>query len=730
MSANTPAPMEMESRLMDMLDLRHPSLDRVRKAAGQGEQPDKIYAALRQHWITKQAPVMFVRQEETEEICRYVRQYGGEALQQVMRTADEVVSGTFLFRFPWDMERTRVPVTFSGLVDWNHVPDRDVEWSYMLNRHRYWIALGQAYLLTREGKYAAVCCQLMEDWIDRNPVPEHSSPNAIPETGTLAWRSIEAGLRCVNWIKSLPYLLGGPHMTPRLTAKVLVSLHEHAEYLASSFSGWKRISNWGVLESCGLFMVSVFAPEFRRAPLWRQLSLQRLEETARLQVLQDGIHWEQSPTYHHEVLNCYLDVIRVACQEAIPLPEVVIQVARKMAYASLLEAKPNHRQPLRGDSDDNDVRSVLTAAALLFGDAELRFGGYDQVDYDNAWSFGIEEVRRYAKMPLSAPTQISHGFEHAGHYIMRSGWDEHAMYLNFRCGPLGGGHGHADMLHIDVHAYGRDFLTDLGRYNYSEHTPLRRELKCCRAHNTTLVDGVDFTEVTGTWAYGRIAHPSGTRWIPGRDIDYAEGSHDGYFGLKDPVRPIRKILFIKPGFWILIDTFISGELHSYSQLFHFAPGKVCLDGDSGICRTENGKGEPNFAIIPAEPDHLRAGLHTGTLSREYNWAEPHSYVEYERKGTKVTSLMQVLYPLAPGDEQIPVVEKVPVCRYTGEPASDEDVLAWRIQLPASLRTVLVAVCHHAPAGPLDSYVVEGNQIFGEVVVINQGLEESEIIVVK
>lgn len=78
-----------------------------------------------------------------------------------MKTADEVVEQTFLFRFPWDMERSRIPVTFEEEIDWRHVPDKDVEWAYMLNRHRYWVALGQAYTITGKEDYArAFCCQL------------------------------------------------------------------------------------------------------------------------------------------------------------------------------------------------------------------------------------------------------------------------------------------------------------------------------------------------------------------------------------------------------------------------------------------------------------------------------------------------------------------------------------------------------------------------------------------
>lgn len=712
----------MEIRLLELLDMDYPGLKQVKEAADQRDM-NLVYAGLKQHWMERALPKMFTQRDELEELSDYVRKYCPAELREVMRTADEVVEGTFLFRFPWDMERTRVPVTFHGAIDWNHVPDRDVEWAYMLNRHRYWGALGQAYVLTGEERYAAVCCKQLEDWIDRNPLPAEKAAE------TLTWRTIDAGLRCVNWIKAIAYLLRSPSMTPNLIAKILVSLYEHAEYLTSSFNGWKKISNWGVLETCGLFTAAVFMPEFHRSASWKQLSIQRLGETARLQVMQDGMHWEQSPTYHHEVLNCYLDILLLARNQAIPIEEPVREVIRKMAYASLLGVKPNHKQVMRGDSDDSDIRSVLTGAAVLLGDKELRFGGYERMDYDNAWSFGLQGIKMYSDMQGAAPECLSHAFEHAGDYVMRSGWDEQALYLNFHCGPLGGGHGHSDLLHLDIHAYGRDFLTDLGRYNYSDHTALRQELKRGRSHNTTQVDGIEFTEITGTWGFGRVANPTGVRWIARPDIDYVEGSHDGYMHLDDPVRPVRRILFIKPNFWFLVDSFTGRQTHTYTQTFHFAPGKVNLCGHTGLCQTGN-RSAANFAIIPVEPAELRSTLHEGIISYEYNLAEPHSYVTYERSGTGVVSMMQILYPQRSGEYKLPAVAKIPVYRYTGELASDRDVVACRVRQPGSAETQVIVICHRPPAGPRDSYVVEGIQIFGEVVVITQLGNEHVVKVVK
>ncbi|MGV2786990.1 heparinase, partial [Clostridium perfringens] len=240
---------------------------------------------------------------------------------------------------------------------------------------------------------------------------------------------IEAGLRSVNWIKALRYMIGSPSLTPSLLSKALISLHEHGEYLAASFNSWKHISNWGVLETCGLYHIALFFPEFRKSAGWRELGEERLKETARLQIMADGIPWEQSPTYHHEVLACYLDCVPLANLNGLELDGSFRRTVREMARASLYWAKPNHRQPMLGDSDDSDIRSILTYAAWLFGDSVLRFGGNARPDYDNAWLFGIEGIRDYKAMVPAEPLYLSRAFTHSGHYTMRTGWDEEALYL-------------------------------------------------------------------------------------------------------------------------------------------------------------------------------------------------------------------------------------------------------------------------------------------------------------
>ena len=100
----------------------------------------------------------------------------------------------------------------------------------------------------------------------------------------------------------------------------------------------------------------------------------------------------------------------------------------------------------------------------------------------------------------------SRHFRSQGLAILRSG----DRYTSLECGSPGGGHGHADRLHLTLHAGGVHWLPDFGTGSY-----VTRDLFWYRstlAHNAPLVDGasqpyVDATcemfDVQGQWAWVR-----------------------------------------------------------------------------------------------------------------------------------------------------------------------------------------------------------------------------------
>ena len=442
-----------------------------------------------------------------------VRQLCPQAAADALARAGEICGHTFLFRDHWEMEPTREPVHFDGPVVWDAVPAGDPEWIYALNRHTIFVNLGKAWQYTGQARYLNAFVSLLEDWLDRVP--------RTPASENTTWRALEAGLRPENWLRALG--LFGQAVPAPLCRRIDESLARHGAYLAEAHGPFQRLSNWGAIQSHGLFLIGLW---LGRAD-WQELALGRLAENLRHAVLPDGVQWEQSPMYHCEVLHAVLDTLLLAQRNGVPVPPALPEKALAMCRALAVWAAPDRTILPQGDSDVIDAGDLLAAGALLFRDPLLAAAARGPVCEETLWDFGPDAAARLDALPAAWPETASQALAASGNYILRAGWGKEDAYVHFHAGSLGGGHGHADLLHIDVYHGGEAVLTDPGRLTYVDGD-LRRTLKGPAAHNTLRLDGVDFTAYRGTWEWGPIAQPLPVRARFAPQADCLAGGHLGY----------------------------------------------------------------------------------------------------------------------------------------------------------------------------------------------------------
>ena len=392
--------------------------------------------------------------DDMQAVATYCKTHWPEDVAHILRVADEVVRHEFLFDLKWDMERTYEPVIFEGEIDWGHKPGDDPEFIYQFNRHRFWICLGQAYQLTGDEKYAEAFVAQILSWIAQNPLDDSTRPTT--------WRTIEAGLRGEYWCKAIQYFKESCYVTDEVIGAIYEALKCHADYIISAHSPYRLMSNWGVLENHGLFEIGVTLLPSEEGKHYVAKALKNLETEIRMQVMNDGVHWEQSPMYHNEVLHCYLDVLILAERNQITVSDGLKERVKKMAYADVAWKKPDHHQFMQGDSDDTDIRDLISKAAYVFKDPILKGAGLALLDFESVWDVGIQAAHAYKAMPVEAVPFTSIALHDSGNYYMRSSWEEDASLLHFHCGTLGAGHGHSDKLHFDLVAYGEDILMDAG----------------------------------------------------------------------------------------------------------------------------------------------------------------------------------------------------------------------------------------------------------------------------
>lgn len=678
------------------------------------ERPDGRMGAgmdKKQYFNEKRSIFGLNEMQKTGDYCR--RQWPRETAR-ALRCARDACENRFLFDFPWDMERTLEPYQFGEKIDWKLIPFGDREFLWQLNRHRFSLCLGQAYALTGEETYAEGFIRLFRDWTAQNDYEQEP-----PDIDLGPWRTLETGIRAVNWIRTLFLLEGSPAVNGEFLELFLEQLLRHGERLAAHFAPHKYQSNWGALESAGLLLIGLALPEGGRRQAFLKTASNRLGATARLQVMGDGVDWEQSPMYHNEVYHSFLTAVFYGEMAGIKLPVQVKEAVRRMAFANLAWKKPDHTQFAQGDSDATDLRDMLSAGAWLLGEPVLKHGGYPALDYESAWMFGYQACAAYEKLQSREPDFTSVALADSGNYYFRTGWDEKANLLHFHCGDMGAAHGHADKLHVDLILNGEDVLVDSGRYTYVDGEE-RYTLKGTRGHNTTLVDGREFTRIKDSWVCGRLSTSVKRQYRDGLLAAFVEGAHLGY--LDRGVWVNRKVLWIKPDIYLIIDEFypmqdkesnLNEKSHLYEALFHFsAEGRV--EERDGFIRFE---GKENEAFFQFTDSRIRLGLQDSVQSPHYNRLSANKTLTASLEEQGFCSMITVINGGQKGKCAPANVNRLSPCSAAwGRPFERSEAEAFSIR--NGEREFVISIAHREIFSPADAVAIGGCMGYGNVIVFD------------
>lgn len=621
--------------------------------------------------------------------------------QMAEELANQLVEKTFIFNLPWDMEQTLQPVVMTDQVKWADCPFDDMEWVFALNRHRYYIWLGRAYQLNKEQpigeRYKQAYFDQMSDWFNQMPLNE--------QTQRTGWRSIEAGLRGGYWLEALSYFYD--QASPQFLADMRVSLEQHADYLLTIDTPFSHLSNWGILEAQGLFKIGLALDRQD----YQEAGRQRLEKRLPYQVRREGDSWEQSPMYHNEVLICLLDVLALAGNQ---FSTAFKERVKQMAYVNLWWKKPDHTEFIQGDSDDFDLRDILTFSAWLFTDGQLKSGGYQQADAELGWRAGYQAVLDYEAIDNQSPAQTSVFLTAGGNAYLRSDWSERANLLHFFDGSLGTGHGGSDKLHIDLVGLGEDILIDSGRYTYVEKAK-RYELKAAMAHNTFVLDQQDFSKVTGSWSFDRLPTPIKGPVYSDDKFDFVQGGHLGYIDKGTFVS--RKVLFIKPDIYVISDEIYGIDEHDYQAFYHFHP--------KGELKTSDGR-------VTYQGQRVQAEFYFGGQN-QFDWEKKDYSPRYNRliehpvltvsAPLKKKDYRTVVVTIAEKESgmkglAIDKVEWLPVKAFSQLELKDS-LAKEAIRIRRAERSYIVYLTHEETWSNINLYEVDGHYVRGRLAVIDE-----------
>lgn len=602
-----------------------------------------------------------------------------EQRKAIIARAERVIAGKFdllgftglKFGNPIDWHLEPVSGKRTPLAHWSKIDylnpevagDKKITWE--LNRHQFFVTLGQAYWLTGDERYAEAFVAMALSWMDANP----------PGRGINWASSLEVAFRAISWLWALHLLAGSSRLTPEFFARVLkflAAFGRHVEtYLSHYFSPNTHLTG----EALGLFYLGVALPELNRAEIWRKNGLKILSNQLYTQIRGDGVYFEQASYYHRYTADFYTHLLTLGKATRATLPPELEAMLAQMLDHLMWIARPDGSSCLIGDDDGgrlvmlgirraDDFRDTLATGAAITGRGDWKFVA-GEAAAETLWLLGPEGLANYDRIKAVLPADQSKAFTEAGYFVMRDGWLPESGYALIDCGPHGSlacGHAHADSLSLEFAANGVNWLTDSGTLTYTGKADLREYFRSTAAHNTAEVDGQSQSVTAGPFSWNHIAESHLDEFSVNDNVGYFSGAHNGYQRLADPVKHRREVLFLKSGvesgmppYLVVRDRFDAVEQHRYTINYHFSADCVAeIIGQSEraelpVSRSANtsvsedrrriqvtAPGEEGLTLVSFGSAELNVAIRKSWVSRcygQYQFA-PMATLSAEGKGTQ------------------------------------------------------------------------------------------------
>lgn len=483
---------------------------------------------------------------------------------------------------------------------WNFTgPANDDEFGYELNRHQYFLPLLKGWNETGNEKFAQKFDKIVRDWILHNPIPgeDHRMWEVHRTTteeldwrdiGEVVWRDLEAGIRLgESWLTAFFGFQQSDAFSPAGRLLMLNSILIQAEYLRDYH---KDNHNWTTMEMNGLGLAGLVFSEFKNAEEWVDYALTTMEKEINNQVYSDGTQTEISTLTQQVALERFELLAENFQKAGRDVPQRYLNRIEDMYNYLAYSMRPDGHQPLNNDGDRDNLQALVLQGAEKFDRRDWRY---------------IATNGKTGNQPVGLASTV---FPWAGLHFMRDGWALNSHWAIFDTGPFGTGHQHSDMLHLSIHAHGRDLLVDSGRYtheNYFSFTPVswRGFFRSSFSHNVILVDGKG--QAPGPLKADKPLEEE-IDYMNTESFDYARGTFsygfadgtDSGFSEENVIEAdhTRAVFYVKGKYWVVVDRIETDMPRKIEVLWNHAPDvNAAIEGDQIV---SNDPDSGNLRIVP------------------------------------------------------------------------------------------------------------------------------------
>tara|TARA_Y100001968_G_scaffold280565_1_gene277212 strand:+ start:79446 stop:81233 length:1788 start_codon:yes stop_codon:yes gene_type:complete len=376
---------------------------------------------------------------------------------------------------------------------------------------------------------------IINDWIDKNK--PFRSINICP-----SWNSYSISIRIINWIDLLTSLDDSSDSFSSLNNdKITQSMQYQIKYLIDNLEfdikGNHIIKNL----RCIFRYNSTFLTD--QTSKWNRIAIRILNNELNKQILNDGMHFELSFSYHIQVLEDLLCIHRSLIsyedtenvnhdiKKSIPLLNACLIRMTKVLELCL---HPDGKTSLFGDGGLNSASEPN----------KLLYVAYKQLN--------IKTYNRYNALSAKPWSLFN-----AGYYGLTS---KNSSFI-IDCGPVCPldlpAHGQGDALSIEWSIRGKRFLVDPGVYEYEEGEK-RNYSKSTKAHNTITLNDLDQSEFWSSFKVGRKSITKIESYLPEKNSFSLSAINNGYQHLKgNPI--IRRDIKVKKEMLHVVDKVINGN---------------------------------------------------------------------------------------------------------------------------------------------------------------------------